>query len=158
MPQSSNARIIMAFLVAPAIAAFLFSCAYPMYDGLQSVPLRILRTFLVVAVVGAYVPTVIFGLPLFLLAKRWVKPSLFACLLSGAFVAAFPWVLLTLFPAAQEASTGGRLTVVDHHLTLFGLMEGAKLCGLIALFGLLGGAAFWFLALSSRWPRGPTSA
>jgi hypothetical protein len=59
--------------------------------------------------------------------------------------------VLTLIPAADEASTDGRATVVDHHLTWFGLYEGLKLVGEVALFGLLGGIVFWlFVTLRAR--------
>ena len=152
------ARVSLAFLVAPAVAALAFSCVLPMYAGLSSYPLRVVLTLPVVALVGGYLPELVFGIPLFLFARRFVKPSLLACAICGSFVAGLPWLLLAVFPAAQEASIDGRLTVVNHHLTLFGLTEGLKLFSLIALFGGFGGAVFWSVAVGPLWPKAATSA
>jgi hypothetical protein len=143
-------RVAAAFAFAPAIAALAFSVLNPMYAGLTDLSVRIWKTFPSVAIVGGYVPTLIFGLPAYLILRTKLRPTVLSCAAVGALVAAFPWALLTLLPVAQEASTGGRPTVVQGHLTWFGLYEGAKLTGQIGLFGCLGGAAFWLISTAGH--------
>jgi len=141
-------RALLAFAIAPAIAALAFSCASPLYAGLTDVVERIWRTFQVVVVVGGYFPTLIFGVPIFVFLRRRLNPTLLNCTLIGAGIAGLPWLLLALLPFADSASIDGRATIVDHHLTWFGLWMGTKVAALIGLFGALAGAAFWLIAAS----------
>jgi len=129
-----------------------FAALNPMYEGLPDLTARILRTFPVVAIVGAYGPAVVFGLPAFLYLRRVTRPLFWVCVLTGAAVAALPWTLISLLPAAQEASIDGRATVTHGHVTLFGVQEAAKLVGGAGLFGALGGAAFWLIAAAGHHP------
>jgi len=151
-------RVVAAFVAAPAVAALAFSSVSPLYEGLPDYPERVLRTFPLVAVVGGYLPALIIGLPALLFLRRRVRPTIVNCALAGATVAALPWLLLTLFPAADSASIGGRPTVVDHHLTWFGLYEGMKVIGEVAAFGLVGGLVFWILAILGYRKGRPASA
>jgi len=131
-----------------------FAALNPMYEGLPDLTDRILRTSPVVALVGGYGPALIFGLPAFLYLRRVARPQLWICVLTGAAVAALPWAFMSLLPAAQEASTDGRATVIHGHLTLFGLQEAAKLVGEIGAFGALGGVTFWLIAAAGHRPAG----
>jgi hypothetical protein len=144
-------RVAAAFVAAPAIAALAYSSLNPMYEGLPDLSERIWKTFVIVSVVGGYFPSVVLGVPIFLFLRRRVRPTLFNCTLVGATVAALPWLVLALLPIAKEASTDGRTTVVDYHLTWFGLSEVLKLVGEVAVFGLLAGIVFWlFVTLRAR--------
>lgn len=131
-----------------------FAALNPMYEGLPSLSDRILRTFPAVAIVGGYGPTLIFGLPAFLYLRRVTRPRFRIFTLAGAAVAALPWALMSLLPAAQEASIDGRATVTHGHVTLFGLKEAAKLVSEVGLFGAIGGATFWLIAAAGHRPAG----
>lgn len=141
------------FVLAPAISALAFSILNPMYAGLPDVSVRIWKTFPLVAIVGGYLPALVFGLPAYLFLRRRLRPTVLSCAIVGAIVAALPWALLTLLPAAQEASIDGRPTVLNGHLTWFGLYEGAKLVGQIGVFGCLGGVAFWLISTAGQRAR-----
>jgi hypothetical protein len=147
--------LVTAFATAPAVAALAFSSLSPMYEGLPDLSERIWKTFLLVAVVGGYLPTLVVGLPAYFILRRRFRPTFLNCALAGSAVADLPWLPLVLFPFADEASIGSRATVVHHHLTWFGLYEGMTLVGQIAAFGLLGGVVFWLLVSLSalRTPR-----
>ena len=145
-------RVLLAFALAPAVAAFAFSCVSPLYAGLTNLLERIVRTFPVVLVFGGYLPTLVVGLPAFAVLRRRLRPTLLNCTVVGASVAGLPWLLFSLLPAANSASIDGVATVTNHHVTLFGLWVGLKLALGIGLFGALGGASFWLIA---AWRTGP---
>ncbi len=83
-------RIVLAFVLTPAIAALPLACIFPMYFGLP-IGERIIRTASLYALIGAYPPTAVLGVPTFLFLKGRVKASAFSCGFAGAFVAVAPW-------------------------------------------------------------------
>jgi hypothetical protein len=100
---------VLAFAVAPAVAALVFSFLQPAYAGLPSLADRIYKTFLNVALVGAYPSAIIIGLPaFFILRSRQERPTAWFCALTGAWVASLPLVPffgLTI-PMAEIAAAG----------------------------------------------------
>lgn len=145
-------RIIAAFVFAPLIAAFAFCVVFPAYAGLSDYWTRVFRTLPLVAVFGAYLPTLLFGIPAYLIAVRHLRPSALSCVVVGAVVASIPWTLLGLTARPDAAYTNGRATVVDGTMTAYGWLEFGQTILTISLFGALGGLAFWVLAIAGALP------
>lgn len=139
-------RIAAAFLLVPAFAALLFAIAMPAYDGLPTMAERIWRSALIYGLVGAYPPTIVFGLPAYFALRRRFDPSVFNCALVGAVVATLPWMFLVLVSPPDQASIGGRATVINGTYTAFGWLMNAQTLGPIAVAGALSGALFWAIA------------
>ena len=140
--QPSGWRLLAGFLLAPVAPSFLGSAITPAYDGLQDHWTRILMTFPWALIFCGYIPSLFVGLPTYALLRWKLRLTMLNSILAGIFVAILPWALLAFLPTAQEASIGGHATVVDGHLTWFGVLESLKMIGFLAPFGALGGAAF----------------
>lgn len=66
-------------------------------------------------------------------------------------MASAPWALITLLgPSADQASIGGKATVIDGTTTAYGWLVAAQFVGEIALFGAAAGLLFWAIAASGR--------
>lgn len=139
-------RVAAAFILVPALAAFLLAIPLPLYEGLPSMPERIWRSALIYAVVGAYPPAAIFGIPAYFFFRGRVEPNVVNCGLVGAVVAALPWVFVAFFSSPDQASIGSRATVIDGSKTTFGWFMDVVSFGEIALIGAFGGALFWVIA------------
>jgi hypothetical protein len=139
-------RIIAAFLIVPGAAALLLALVMPAYDGITDPLERVWRSALVFAVVGAYPPTIILGVPAFFMLRRHFQPKLVNCSLTGAAVAALPWLILSTLSQPDSASIGGRSTVIDGSLTTYGWFTNLTAVGQIAAIGAVGGALFWLIA------------
>ena len=138
-------RIALAFLIAPLVPAAVAPIA-TIFDGLPNG--SYLRTVALFALFGAYPATIIFGVPALLILRRRLKPRFVYVALAGGFVAAAPWLLLVLFgPNPDAASTGTQVTVQAGHKTLWGWIEDLRMVGGIFLLGLIGGVAFWLVAV-----------
>ncbi len=125
-------RIVAAFVVAPLCAAFAFtlfiSLVIPHLGGLFFMtPIVIL--------LGAYLTTLVFGLPAFGLLYSELQPTAFRCAAAGAAVAAMPWFLLLPLDVSPDS---------------FGLLG---FIALVSAAGLVGGLAFWMVA-AARMPSG----
>ena len=145
-------RIILAFALVPGIAALALATTMPLYAGLDSYFERVWRTAIVFAIV-AYPVGIVIGLPTFLVLQRRVAATWLNCALTGAFVAALPWLVIVLLgPSADQASIGGRATVIDGRYTAYGLLSGLQFVGIIALAGATAGLAFWVVA-AVNWKR-----
>ncbi len=140
--QPSGWRLLAGFLLAPVLPSFLGSAITPAYDGLPDLWTRILMTLPWALIFCGYAPALFVGLPTYAFLRWKLRLTLVNCVLAGVFVAVFPWALLAFLPTAQEASIGGRATVVNSHLTWFGVLENLKMMGFLAPFGALGGAVF----------------
>lgn len=141
-------RVAAAFLMVPALAALSIAIAMPLYSGLPSMTERIWKSALAYGVFGAYPPTIIFGIPAYLVLRKHFKPRLINCAFVGAFVAALPWALLALASTPDQASIDDRATVIDGSKTAFGWLMDAQALAQIALFGALGGFLFWARAIA----------
>lgn len=151
-------RIIAAFLIAPLVAAFVLACYLPAYDGLPHISDRIIRSTALYCFFGGYPTSLAFGVPAYLLLRRRVKPTWWACALAGGAVAAAPWLFLTLLPpgAATFEQTGQHVTVQNGVRTLWGWIEGLGFAGEIGALGLIGGLCFWLVAVAGWRPRAAT--
>ena len=153
-PAPPRWRVFLGFLVAPASAALLAATLQPAYDGLPNLFERVWRTAVFYGIFGAFPTAIVLGLPTFFLLKRRLAPTVINCGLVGALIAALPWIVITLLPqAADEASIGGRLTIVDGRLTPYGWLMQGQFVGAIALFGLAGGIIFWIVAAATWKPK-----
>lgn len=139
-------RIIAAFFIVPGVAALVMAILMPAYDGISDPLERIWRSALVFAVVGAYPATVILGVPAFFILRQRFEATLLNCSLTGAVVAALPWLILSLLSPLDSASIGGRATILHGSLTPYGWLTNLTSIGQIALFGAAGGMLFWLIA------------
>lgn len=144
-------RLLVAFAVAPAVAALLMALVEPLYAGLPSYFERVWRTAYVYALFGAYPPTLVVGIPTYLILRSKVAATWINCAIAGGFVAGLPWLVLSLLPSgADQASIDGQATVIDGTRTAYGWVVGLESVGEIAVFGLAAGVVFWAIAVS-RW-------
>ena len=139
-------RIIAAFLIVPGATALLMALLMPAYDGIADPLERFWRSALVFGVVGAYPPTIVLGVPAFFMLRRHFYPKLLNCSITGAAVAATPWLILSTLSQPDSASIGGRATVTDGSLTAYGWLTNLTAVGQIAAIGAVGGALFWVIA------------
>jgi len=139
-------RVILAFVVVPGAAALLMAIVMPAYEGITDPLERIWRSAVAFAVFGAYPPAFIIGLPAFFMLRRHVDATIINCAATGAVVAALPWLVLALLSRPDNASIGGRSTVINGSLTAYGWLMNFYYVGQIALLGTIAGALFWFIA------------
>ncbi|NJR80897.1 hypothetical protein [Sphingomonas corticis] len=139
-------RVILAFVVVPGAAALLMAIVMPAYEGITDPLERIWRSAVAFAVFGAYPPAFIIGLPAFFMLRRHVDATIINCAATGAVVAALPWLGLALLSRPDNASIGGRSTVINGSLTAYGWLMNFYYVGQIALLGTIAGALFWFIA------------
>ena len=105
---------------------------------------------------GALGVALVLGLPFYLFLESKRRTSAVYCALGGFLVGAFSaGVLAVIFLFGMDnASTGGRATVISGVPTLAGWLEAGQAAGLVGLFGLAGGLAFWLaLRLSGEAPK-----
>lgn len=139
-------RVILAFVVVPGAAALLMAIVMPAYEGITDPLERIWRSAVAFAVFGAYPTAFIIGLPAFFMLRRHVDATIINCAATGAVVAALPWLVLALLSRPDNASIGGRSTVINGSLTAYGWLMNFYYVGQIALLGTIAGALFWFIA------------
>ena len=152
-------RVLLAFLIVPGLAALLMATFQPAYDGLESYVERVWRTAVIYGLFGAYPTALIFGVPAFIILRDRVAGTWLNCALVGAGVAATPWLAIILFgPNADEASIGGRATVVDGTRTAFGWLNDLQYVAFIAIFGAFAGLLFWLIATGGRNPTSKLSS
>ena len=134
--QPSVWRVLLAFAVAPLAAAILFTLV-------EGDSMRMLGS---TAIIGAYGPAIIFGVPAYFLLRNRVRMRLVASIIVGGLIAALPWFLLTLQPGPDQATLGDCVAVIDGKTTLCGFFQTLLWLGQIALYGAFGGLVFWICA------------
>ncbi len=144
-------RIILAFLIAPGAAALAFAClgavvTSPPEGAPDTIGWIGIMTYLY-ALFGAYLPTLVLGVPAFLVLRRWLRPTLLNCALVGAAVAAGPWLLmLPLASLPGYGQIGGQVPAINGRLTLWGWFLQVRWIALVGGMGALGGAMFWVIS------------
>lgn len=136
-------RVALAFAVAPIPSILVFTLIESGFQGFG-------RGIYLVAVLGAYPPLLLLGLPLYVLLYREVRPRLaLTCILAGA-VAVLPWLLLVSLTSFQPVSSNekiGSVFVVENgRLTLAGLWLNVQFLAKIFALGAFAGAIFWMIA------------
>lgn len=139
-------RVLLAFILTPLIISLAVAVAMPLYAGNPNYLERVLRTSFVYFLYGALPPTIVFGAPAFLLLRKLVRPTLLNCAAVGAVIAALPWFLLGLLSGADQASTGGRATIINGRYTAYGWLDFGEFLLMTAAAGAVGGAIFWAIA------------
>lgn len=135
----------MAFIGAPLLPAAIVS-TYTLFDGIPNG--SYLKTVVLFALFGGYPAALVFGVPALLILRRWLEPKFLYIVVAGGLVAAAPWLLLVLFGSNPDfASIGTHVTVQGGQKTAWGWIEGFKMVGGVFLLGLVGGVAFWLLAV-----------
>lgn len=136
-------RVALGFVLAPLVPAMLFGLLDPGLIGL--------------AAMLAYPSAILFGLPAYIVLRRLLRPRLLAIAVVGGLVAIAPFVVLTIFPSAIEASSNDCVSVKAGHTTLCGTVESVKMMLLIFPLGALGGLVFWLCAVcgDTRLTRAP---
>jgi hypothetical protein len=150
--KPSGWRLLAGFVLAPAPPALLASAIFFLLSGVPD-PARIWEGFLVALVFFGYLPALFVGLPTYAVLRRKLRPTMLNCVVAGAFVAALPLALISVFPFARDASSNGEPTVVDGRPTWFGFVEAMKVVGFVAGFGALGGGVFRLVAAPRLNPR-----
>jgi hypothetical protein len=121
-------RTAWAFAIAPGATTALVALVAELCDRDGTGPL-----VLFFGLFAAYVPTLLFGLPAYIVLRNRIKLTLIACSAVGAAVAGLPWVLAFTGFAVLQRSIG--FIPIQSALTVF-----------VALFGGIGGVIFWLIA------------
>lgn len=133
-------------MIAPSVGAALMALCAPLYAGLPTTAERLAASAKIYAVVGAYPPALLLGIPAYLMLRRHFAPRPLSCAIVGGGVAAIPWLFLVFASRPTTASIGGWSTVIDGQYTAYGWLTNAALVGVIALVGAAAGLAFWAIA------------
>jgi hypothetical protein len=147
-------RVILAFVLTPLLISLALASAMPFYNGLPNYMDRVLRTWPLYVIFGALPPTILFGVPTFLILRKLARLSLVNCAAVGAIIITVPWFFLFLFPTGS-AWTGDRATIINGEYTAYGWLEFAQTMLIFAAAGAVGGAIFWMIA-AAKWPRRQT--
>ncbi|MET0588740.1 MAG: hypothetical protein ABWZ75_09475 [Novosphingobium sp.] len=140
-------RVILAFAIVPGVAALLMAGVNPGYDGLQDSFERVWRPAILFALFGAYPIALIVGIPAYLFLRERFKGTWLNCAIAGAAIAGLPWLFLTMIlPSPDQASIGGKATVVDGSMTAYGWQLQLQFTGTIAIYGIAAGILFWAIA------------
>jgi hypothetical protein len=143
-------RVGLGFILAPASAALLMAAYLPAFDGLPPVQ-RFWNTAWLYAMIGAYPPTILLGLPAYFALRRHVEPRLRNCMLVGATLPIFPWGLFSVLPSVAESeSVGGRATVIGGHRTLYGWELVGRDLVMLTAFGAVAGLVFGLIVVGWR--------
>lgn len=142
IPPPSTKRAMAAFLLAPLAPAMVVALAEPSTTDR-------LGDFLMVALAGGYVPSLVFGLPLYLALRRHMVPRAPLVAGLGGVVAALLPLLALLASNGRGSATGSHpLAIVDMIFGWSGLSPDAALAVTAFVLGLGGGYVFWLVLVS----------
>lgn len=122
-------KVIAGFIVAPACAAFFLAALMPGYDGLPPFE-RFWQAAWLYAVIAAYPPTIVLGIPAYFALRRQVAANIRNCALVGATLPFAPWGLLVLIDGAQAFDAWRPVAMTLVALTASGAIGGV-------VFGLI---------------------
>ncbi len=142
----------LGFIIAPTVAALIMAAWLPGYNGLPAIQ-AFWNSAWLYAVIGAYPPTLLLGVPAYLALRRHVAATLRNCALVGAALPLLSWGLLSVLPpSAGWENVGGKAVVIDGHRTFYGwLLVGRDLAELAAI-GAVAGLVFGLIVVG--WRRG----
>lgn len=107
-PRPPPGRIILAFIAAPAASSAVSACVFQSDFG-ASWAARFLSAFLPIFLLGALPMTVVIGIPLFLVLRVLVRPTILACGITGAAVIGLPTLALIVDYCFPSTATVGQL-------------------------------------------------
>jgi len=101
--------------------------------------------------------TAIVAIPLFLILRRFVRPSFWACSLAGSAVVCLPLLGLFLFglvtiKGEPDQSAFGHVSVLHGQPTIWWWLESAAIFGGAAAVGSASGFVFWLIAAAGLKP------
>jgi hypothetical protein len=135
--QPGIGRLILGFVMAPLTATLALVLLSRLFSPSDPISLSLVLPSFLIALAVATTSTVVFGLPVYLLLRRRVRPTL-------------PWIALTgglLGLATTLIFPGPRLWIGMYEswdqLPPGTLIEELRFFGLIMASGLIGGVAFW---------------
>jgi len=122
----------------------------PGYDGLPPIQ-AFLNSAWLYAVIGAYPPTILLGVPAYFALRRQVEARLRNCMFVGAAIPLLSWGLFSLLPSSAESeSVGGRATVVAGYRTVYGWELAGRDLIVLAVFGAAAGLVFGLIVVGWR--------
>lgn len=139
-------RIALAFLLAPVPSIAIYALREVGIDP------RLGGAMTLVAI-GAYVPLLIFGVPLYCLLRDRVRPRLVPAALLAGSVAVLPWLLLTAMGSSGHSQVGAVTVMENGQLTWPGFWLRLRMFAEIFAMGALAGALFWAIAGRRRASR-----
>lgn len=130
-------HVAVAFLLAPlAPAAVLALSEPPTVDRMFY--------FIFAALVGGYLPALLFGLPLYPLVRRHLRRLRWA-IAFGATVATLPWLLAMALLGRADLMANTRLAFSHGLAVSLHAGEGPALIVAAAMLGALAGLVFWIV-------------
>jgi hypothetical protein len=140
-------RIVLAFIIAPAFAAVLMAAFLPAYDGLPPAQ-RFWNSAWLYAIVGAYPPTLMLGVPAYFALRSHAEARLRNCVLVGVTLPLLSWGLLSVLPPGPGyEQLGSEYVVIDGHRTLYGWELVGRDLLLLGALGAAAGLVFWLVAV-----------
>ncbi|RYC32041.1 hypothetical protein D3273_09915 [Lichenibacterium minor] len=90
-------RVFIAFLLAPAAGAALFTAGAAISDHVNAVPYDRgnIFTFVAPLMVGGYPPAIMLGVPAYFIFKKSRRSKLITSALVGSLVASLPWTFIS---------------------------------------------------------------
>jgi hypothetical protein len=150
--------VALGFIIAPAFAALLMAAWLPGFDGLPQIQ-AFWRSAWLYALVGAYPPTIMLGVPAYFALRRHVANSLINCMLVGAALPVLFWGLLSFLPpGAGWESVGGKAVVIDGHRTLYGWLLVVRDLATLAALGATAGLVFGLIAIGGFGAHRPSES
>ncbi len=143
-------RVALGFVAAPTFAALVMAAWLPGYDGLPPVQ-AFWKSLWLYAVIGAYPPTVLLGVPAYFALRRQLPATLGNCALVGAALPLLSWGLLSVLPAgAGWESVGAKAVVIDGHRTFYGWQLVGRDLLTFAALGAAAGLVFGLIVIGWR--------
>jgi len=145
-------------VVAPAFATALFLGVISIggVTGPEPIP-SFLFAFVFGLIFTAFPVTVVIGIPFFLILRRVVRPSFWACSLAGAAVLCLPLLGYFLVGLANttpvpDQSAFGHVSMQHGQLTIWWWLQSAFVFGAAAALGSTAGFVFWLIAAAGLKP------
>ena len=162
-PKPSANRLLLAFAGAPTFATALAAGAGSFGSaGVHDIPFEIFFIFIFGLLFVALPLTVVVGVPLFLVLRKHVRPSFWACSLAGAAVLCLPVLVFLLVDLTMkevpDMAAYGHVTVLHGQRTIWWWLEIAVAFGGAAALGLVAGFVFWLIAAAGLKPEKQAAA
>lgn len=139
-------RVGLAFLLAPAAAALVCACLFPLYPGSPDLAGRIWLTSIAYLLFGGYPAAIVLGLPAFFVLRDRIRFTLLNCAIVGTVVGGAPWIFLSLLSSVNYRFGNGHVTDQSGMTTLWGWLDLGVFVLQFAGLGGFGGLVFWAVA------------
>ena len=143
--------VALAFIVAPLVVAVAFAFSAQAGTEPEAWLQRAINTLLLILMFGAYPPTLLVGVPVYVFLRRRVRPTAFNCALAGLFVAGLPTLVLALIPSPAGSYSYGQnmqAFIVNGQRTALGWLSELEHFGVMCALGAVTGLVFWLVAVA----------